>query len=307
MTIPTIILLLLGTLALALVGIWVLSGERARRADIAFVLAPEDSSALARLRRAVEKRVTHTPRGARLRRTLDNADLSWPVADTLLGGAVVLVVLGIVSWSIGGPVLCIIAMTLAVLGARSMFKRREEARYIKFVDQLPDLARLLANSASAGLSLRAGLSLAAQESIEPTRSELARVNEELVLGSSMDAALTRMGDRMPSRELAVLVNVLVIQARAGGKIVTALQGITEALETRRDLRREVNTLVAGSRATVLAVSVLGLMMVLLVHSSVEGGMRAVLSTTVGVVIFVVSLSLFLFGIWLARKAAKVEV
>lgn len=307
MTIPWILLILLGTLTLALVGVGVLAGEQDRRRTLAFALAPEETSALARLRRTVERRVAHTRQGRRLRRSLDSADLTWPVADTVIVGTAVTLALAVVSYRIGGPVLFVIAMVLAWFGARSWFRRRAEARFAKFLDQLPDLARLLANSASAGLSLRAGLALAAQETEEPTRSEVALVSEELSLGASMDAALTRMGERMPSKELAVLVNVLVIQARAGGKVVTALQGISEALETRRDLRREVNTLLSGSRATVMAVAGLGLLMVFVVHSAVEGGLRTLLANPIGAVIFVLSLAIFLTGMFLARRAAKVEV
>ena len=110
-----------------------------------------------------------------------------------------------------------------------------------------------------------------------------------------------------SRELAVLVNVLVIQSRAGGRIVTALHGITEALEVRRDLRREVATLIAGSKATVFAVSCLGGLMVLLVHQSVKGGLRTLLADPIGLTIFLVSLALFLAGMVAIRRATRVEV
>ena len=194
----------------------------------------------------------------------------------MLIGAVVVLVAAMFSFNIGGPVLLLVVMGLLFTSSRSWFRRREEKRHARFVEQLPELARLLANATSAGLSLRASLAVAAQESVEPTRGELQRVVEELSVGSSVETALERMGERLPSRELAVLVNVLVIQSRAGGRIVTALQGITEALETRRDLRREVNTLLAGSKATVMAVAFLGGLMVLLVHNSVDGGLRGLL-------------------------------
>jgi tight adherence protein B len=225
----------------------------------------------------------------------------------VLVSAVVVAVVAWVAFHVGGPVFALIILVLLAAGARAWFKRREEARFARFIDQLPDLARLLANAADAGLSLRAAVSVAAQETVEPTRSELVRVTEELSLGSSLEDALERMGRRLPSRELAVLVNVLVIQARAGGRIVTALRGITEALETRRDLRREVATLIAGSKATVYAVSLLGAGMVLLVHNSVDGGLRALLANPIGLVIFVLSLSMFIVGMLLIRRASRVEV
>ncbi|WP_109510117.1 type II secretion system F family protein [Nocardioides speluncae] len=306
-SIPIITMILLATLTLVVVGIGVLVQEQDRRRSLAFVVGQDRSSSFNRFRRNLERRILRTGWGRRLRWQLNNADVTWPIADTVIGAFLVACAGAYASYVIGGPVLTIIVMALLLWGARMWFKRREEARFARFIDQLPDLARLLANAASAGLSLRAALSVAAQETIEPTKSELNRVNEELALGSSLDDALSRMGDRLPSRELAVLVNVLVIQSRAGGKIVTALQGITEALEIRRDLRREVATLIAGSKATVAAVSLLGAGMVFLVHSSVEGGLRAVLSNPFGIGIFVFSLALYLLGIVMVRRAIKVEV
>ncbi len=307
MTITTIVLLLLATLTMIVVGIGVLLGERERRRTMRFVIAESGQSRLRRLRRSVEQRVTHTPLGRRLRRQLDRADVPWPVADTLLGYGALLAVALITAYRVGGPILTVLAAGLLYIGTRTLVSYREERRFARFVDQLPDLARLLANAASAGLSLRAALAVAAQESQEPTRGELEKVNEELALGVTIDEALTRMGDRLPSRELAVLVNTLVIQSRSGGRIVTALTSITEALEIRRDLRREVNTLMAGSKATVIAVAFLGAMMVWLVHSTLEGGLRGLLATPLGVVVFVVSLALFSFGMILIRRATKVEI
>lgn len=307
MSVTLIVLLLLATLTLLVVGAGVLAGEQRRQASLVFAVVQGRRSRFKRLREALERRLLRTTAGRRLRWSLDNADVRWLVADTVVASVVLVLLTSWVTFGIGGPVLAVLAVVGLLLGARSWFRRREEVRMAKFIDQLPDLSRLLANAANAGLSLRAALSVAAQESVEPTKRELERVVEELSLGSSLDDALERMGDRLPSRELAVLVNVLVIQARAGGRIVTALQGITEALEIRRDLRREVATLIAGSKATVLAVSFLGAMMVFLVHHTVNGGLRALLANPIGLVIFIVSLGLFTFGIVMIRRVSKVEV
>lgn len=307
MSISVIVLLMLATLTLAVVGVGVLVGEQQRRHSLSFAFAPARESRLRSWRLTVERRVRRTRYGKRLRWLLDNADLGWPILDTLATAGAALLILTVVSYQIGGPVFAIVIGIMLIVGARSWFQRREERRFTKFIDQLPDLARLLANAAGAGLSLRAGLTVAAQETAEPTKGELKQVVDELNLGATLEDALERMGERLPSRELAVLVNVLIIQARAGGKIVTALRGITEALESRRDVRREVATLTAGSRATVVAVSAIGGMMVLMVHTTVHGGLRALLANPVGLAIFLVSLGMFLLGMWLVRRAVKIEV
>ena len=307
MSIPVIVLLLLATLTLVVVGLAALVRERARQHSFSLLTHLDRQSALVRVRRMTERRLLRTSWGRRLRWQLDNADVSVPVADAFGGGLVVGVVVAIISFNIGGPVFMLLIEGLLLAGARAWFRRREELRRTRFIEQLPELARLLANATSAGLSLRASLGVAAQESLDPVRTELTRVNDELALGASIDGALERMVDRLPSRELGVLVNVLVIQSRAGGRIVTALQGITEALEIRRDLRREVNTLLAGSKATAFAVAMLAGLMVFLVHNSVDGGLRALLANPIGLLIFLVSTGLFIFGMAMIRRATKVEI
>ena len=307
MDIPAIVVLLLATLTFVVVGLAALFRERARQRSYSVLAGSKRRGLLSRLRRSAERRLLGTRVGRRLRWQLDNADLGVPVVDAVLGSAVALLVAGVVSFRIGGPVFALLMLGLVVAGARAWFRRREEQRRIRFVEQLPDLARLLANATSAGLSLRASLAVAAAESLEPVKGELTRLNDELALGATIEGALERMTERLPSRELGVLVNVLVIQSRAGGRIVTALQGITEALETRRDLRREVATLLAGSKATALAVALLGGLMVVLVHTSVPGGLRTLLADPIGLVVFLLSAALFAIGMLMIRRVTKVDL
>ena len=47
--------------------------------------------------------------------------------------------------------------------------------------------------------------------------------------------------RLPSREVAVLVSTLLVSARSGGSLVTALRDIADTLEARKETRREVRT------------------------------------------------------------------
>ena len=64
----------------------------------------------------------------------------------------------------------------------SAAKRRDA-----FIDQLPDLARVLSNGASAGLSLAGAIQLAARELHEPAAGEMRAVVEEMRVGQPVDA------------------------------------------------------------------------------------------------------------------------
>ncbi len=307
MTITTIVLLSLATAAVFVVGVAILGAESDRRRVIYSSDLDVHQSALTRLTSWTERRLLATSAGRRTRDLLDRADVALPIGVVGVAVAAALVMVWLLAWQLGGPVLSIILTLVGLIGLRAYLGSRIEKRRQKFIDQLPELARLLANATQAGLALRASLDVAAQESVEPVRSELLRVNRELAVGAGLDEVLERLGRRMPSREVSVLLNVLIIQIRSGGRIVTALRGITDALETRRDLRREVATLLAGTKATVISVAGLGGFMLLLVNTFSEGGLRAVLENPIGFGLFVVCGSVFLAGLWLVRRIGTVEV
>lgn len=307
MSVTTIVLLALATGALFVVGATVLGTESDRRRVIYASDLDDQRSSLARLTAWSERRLLATGPGRRMRDLLDRANVPLTVGVVGVALAAALVMVWLLAWQLGGPVLSVIALVVTLVLLRTYLRSRIEKRRQQFIDQLPELARLLANATQAGLALHASLGVAAQESTEPMRTELERLNRELAVGSTLDDALERLGRRMPSREVSVLLNVLIIQIRAGGRIVTALRGITEALETRRDLRREVATLLAGTKATVLSVAGLGGFMLLLVNTFSEGGLRAVLENPFGLVLFLVCSGIFLAGLWLVRRIASVEV
>jgi tight adherence protein B len=308
MTVPTIIALLLATLTAALIGAGILAAEADhRRALVDSAERMRSASAFLALRDRLDRFLLRSDIGRRLQLVLVRSAITRPLADVVLVVGVGCFALWVIAYDVGGPIFTAFAVVGTVLGLRALLDRRREQRREQFVDQLPELARLLANATQAGLSLRTALSVAADETQDPVRSELRQVNEELALGQRTEDALERLGRRLPSRELAVLVNVLIIQTRAGGQVVTALRGVTDSLEARRDLRREVRTLLAASRATALAVVGLGLLIVWLVQTQVEGGLRGLLGQPLGLVICVVSAGLFTFGLFLVRRFSRVEV
>ena len=136
-------------------------------------------------------------------------------------------------------------------------ERKREARRDEFMGQLPELARILSNGASAGLSMVSAYGVAVQELDDPARTELRIALEEIRIGQSFEGAMASLGERMPSRELAVLVSTLAIQQRSGGDLVRALSDMATTLEARRETQREVKTLMAGATATSYVVMVIG--------------------------------------------------
>ncbi|MGW0579600.1 type II secretion system F family protein, partial [Streptomyces sp. NPDC002920] len=158
----------------------------------------------------------------RLRRTDTGRKLELRLTATGLDvtpGEFLVYMLGAVAglWLVGQAVLAPffgpIAGLLGVWGALQFLNWQRQKRIEKFINQLPELARILANATHAGLALRTAVGMAAEELEAPAGEELAKVANQLAVGHSMDDALGELADRLPSRELVVLVTTLVLSNR----------------------------------------------------------------------------------------------
>ncbi len=232
---------------------------------------------------------------------------TWPAlgfAAAVSGGAVLVAV---ATLGFAGRAAAVVAFFVVFALARQWLLRRQGRRTEQFIAQLPELARLLSNGASAGLGTRRALEMTAREVTEPARSELEQVASELAVGQSLHAALQNLSERLPSRELAVLVHTLVIQHRAGGALVTALSRIATTLEERKQLRREARTASIGSSFSGSAVMIIAGFAVVIVNVMSPGAIDALLGDSIGRIAVVTSTFLFVVGFILMRRVTRVDV
>ena len=166
---------------------------------------------------------------------------------------------------------------------------------------------LVSNGTSAGMSVERALGLASTEVAEPAKTELRRVVSQLALGRSLDAALADLTKRMPSRELDVLVRTIVIQSKSGGTLVAALQEIAFALEDRKQLHREVRTVILGSAVSGYIVPFMGIACVIFLNLMKPGVLDDMASSLVGKIVLFAALIFFGFGALLIKLVSKVEV
>ncbi|WP_407318714.1 type II secretion system F family protein [Isoptericola halotolerans] len=254
-----------------------------------------------------DERLARTRRGQALVALLSGAGLSWSPSLFLAGSGTGAVLAGALVLPVAGWVTAVLTVLLVVVGVRRWLDRRRKQRVDRFVAQLPELARLLANGASAGLAVRRSLEMAAAEMDEPAASEIALVGAELSVGRALPDALGGLTVRLPSRELSVLVQTLTIQGRSGGELVTALSGIGHALEERRRLRREVVTATMGAQFSGYTVIFLAFAAVALMNVFSPGVVDRMITNLVGQVVLLVAGGLFLVGYVVVRRVAKVEV
>ena len=114
------------------------------------------------------------------------------------------------------------------------------------------------------------------------------VVQETRLGMPLEASLERLRDRLPSREVAVLMTTLIIQQRAGGDTVRALSELGQTLEARKDLLREIRTMLSGAVFTSYLVAGMGAGTILMINAISPGIMRQLTTTLAGLLALTVS-------------------
>ena len=298
------------TCALAVLGVHTYARGRAQRAELVERLSHTGQIPAAgrqRRFRDLDRRLRRTRAGKRLELKLAATGL-----DITPGEFFVYMMAGVAGlWLVGqaslAPFFGPIAGLLGVWAAFQFLNWQRQKRIEKFINQLPEMSRILANATQAGLALRTAIGMAAEELEAPAGQELARVTDRLAVGHSMDEALGELADRLPSRELVVLVTTLVLSNRAGGQLVGALRNLTDTLEERKETRREIRTQLSQVNMTSYAVPVLGIGSLFLMNGVKDGALDRMTGSPIGQACVIIAFGLYAVGFVLIRRMSRIDV
>ncbi|MEU8822505.1 type II secretion system F family protein [Streptomyces sp. NPDC048636] len=268
---------------------------------------PQVVSGRARRFTGLDRRLRTTAAGNRLALRLAATGLELTPGEFVMYTAAAAAGLWVVAASLLAAFFGPIAAVIAVWAAFAYLNWQRQKRIERFINQLPELSRILANATQAGLALRTALAMAADEMEAPAGEELAKVDAKLAVGHSIDDALEELAQRLPSRELVVLVTTLVLSNRAGGAVVTSLRNLTQTLEERKETRREVRTQLSQVTVTAYVVPLMGIGTLLLMNRISAGSLDRMTSSFWGQAAVVVAFVLYGIGFFLIRRMSKIDV
>ncbi|MFJ8564778.1 type II secretion system F family protein [Streptomyces sp. NPDC093514] len=295
---------------LVVVGLQAYMAGRAQHAALIERLSasgvPEPLGRVRRFRK-IDRRLRRTALGRRIEIKLAVTGLDLTVGEFFVYMCAAVAGIWLVSASFLAPFFGPVAGLIGLWAANAFLNWQRARRTERFINQLPDLARILANATQAGLALRTAIGIAAEELEAPAGEELARVTDRLAVGHSIEEALGEIAERLPSRELVVLVSTLVLSARAGGAIVDSLRNLTVTLEQRKETRREIRTQLSQVTVTAYLVPIMGVGSLLLVDTMMPGALDRMTGSVIGQTAVLVALGLFALGFVLIRRLSKIDV
>ncbi|GGV80259.1 type II secretion system F family protein [Streptomyces massasporeus] len=257
--------------------------------------------------RGIDRRLRRTKLGKKLELRLAATGLDITPGEFFVYMLATVASLWLIGQAALAPFFGPLAGLLGIGVAVQFLNWQRQKRIEKFINQLPEMARILANATQAGLALRTAIGMAAEEMEAPAGEELGKVSAQLAVGASMDDALGEMADRLPSRELVVLVTTLVLSNRAGGQVVSALRNLTETLEERKETRREVRTQLSQVTMTSYAVPVLGVGSLFLMNGVKDGALDRMTGSPFGQAAVIIAFALYAVGFVLIRRLSRIDV
>jgi tight adherence protein B len=208
-------------------------------------------------------------------------------------------------WFTAGAVVALpLAIAAPSLAAAAIRTRRN--RYRRTVERaIPEIATAIADSLSAGRSLRASLSAAAASLDGPASVELARLGAELELGAPTVGAVGAWRRAMGSPRVDAFAAALLSQRLAGGDLAGLLRRFAEGAAERDRVAEDARAATAQARFTGLLVVAMPSGGALFAELLQPGFLAKVLAAPAAAVLLALAAVLQLVGFFAIRRFSRV--
>ena len=202
---------------------------------------------------------------------------------------------------LGGLVVAIIGIGLAIGGMAGAVSVKSTRRRKQFDEQLPDALALIAGGLRAGHSLPQAIDALVQEAESPTADEFRRALFETQLGHTLPVALSGVATRVRSEDFDWVVQAIDIQREVGGDLAAVLDNVTRTIRDRSRLRRQIDTLTAEGRLSAIVLLALPILVFVVLAVLNPSYVNELTTTFAGTVMLIVGGSLMFVGaLWLRR-------
>lgn len=194
-------------------------------------------------------------RDRKARTTLDarlkQAGLRMGARAFYIVSVVVGVIALLVALVLGLPILVVIGVGLIFgLGVpRWVIGFLAKRRTKKFSLEFPNAVDIIVRGIKSGLPVHECFKIIGRESPLPLGPEFQTLVEGLGVGMTLEQALDRMYQRMPTPELRFFTIVIAIQQKTGGNLAEALSNLSSVLRARRMMGEKIKALSSEALAS----------------------------------------------------------
>jgi tight adherence protein B len=176
-----------------------------------------------------------------------------------------------------------------------------QRRVKAFTEAFSDAMDIIVRGIKSGLPVHDCLKIIARESPQPLSGEFARLVENIGMGVSLDQALEKLFERMPTPELRFFAIVMAVQQKTGGNLAEALANLSAVLRARKLMREKIKALSSEAVASASIIGVLPPGVVVLINITTPTYMAPMFVDPRGQLMLAAGVGLMGTGIWIMRR------
>ena len=182
----------------------------------------------------------------------------------------------------------------------------KQSRLKKFRAQLVDSLMIISSSLKAGLSFPQSIEVLCEEMPPPISQEFNLILSESKLGISMELALKKLRERIPTEEVNLVVTSILIARESGGNLPLVLSRLTSTIRDNLKLKEKIGTLTLQGRMQGIIMMILPIGFAYFVYKQNPGHFDVMLQTELGKKLLALAIGLQIVGMILIKKISTMK-
>ncbi|HLK99282.1 MAG TPA: type II secretion system F family protein [Myxococcaceae bacterium] len=215
--------------------------------------------------------------------------------------------LGILSYIIFNPILCVGATIFGFFLPMLMVKHYRKRRIKKFNVQLVDALQAMANAFKAGLTFPQAIEHVAREAMPPLSQEFGLFVKEVKLGVPLEEALINMAKRVGSDDLELVVVSTNIARMLGGNMAEMFETISTVIRERFRLEGKIDALTSQGKLQGWIVASMPAVLGMVLNAMRPDLMEPMMDHIFGYILVTVIAIMEILGILIIRRIVNIDI
>ncbi|MFW6044573.1 MAG: type II secretion system F family protein [Planctomycetota bacterium] len=241
-------------------------------------------------------------------RSLDAVYLTLPPQHIVYLSVLCFVVVALLwMWLLGNALVGLLFGLMGLPLPKLLLWWLKKKRNEKFDHQLVEALTNMGNSLEAGFSLNQAIELLAREMDNPMGQEMSIVVREMQVGVELEEALDHLYDRMPSRDLDLIITSILISREVGGDLTEIFDNIARTIRERHRIEGKIEALSAQGKMQGFVIVCIPPGMAIALSYIAPGMMEPLFTSPIGWLLILVVVGLMAMGIYTIYRIVAIEV
>jgi tight adherence protein B len=215
--------------------------------------------------------------------------------------------LGILSYIIFNPILCVGLTVFGFFLPMLMVKHYRKRRIKKFNVQLVDALQAMANAFKAGLTFPQAIEHVSKEALPPLSQEFGLFVKEVKLGVPLEEALINMAKRVGSDDLELVVVSTNIARQLGGNMAEMFETISTVIRERFRLEGKIDALTSQGKLQGWIVASMPAVLGMVLNSMRPDLMEPMMDHMFGYILVTLIAIMEVLGILIIRRIVNIDI